>query len=107
MIIITENASKAFLENLQSDGSDNKYIRISVKGGGCAGLSYVLDVAECPEEDDFTWESGGVRFLLDELSRPYLEGMTIDYENGLQKSGFQFVNDKVKRTCGCGSSFNI
>lgn len=106
-ITITDNACKAFLENLQSDGSESKYIRIAVKGGGCNGLKYVLDLTEKPAEDDIEWEQGGVRFVLDELSRPYLEGMTIDYNSGLQNSGFQFLNDKVSRTCGCGSSFSI
>jgi iron-sulfur cluster assembly accessory protein len=106
-IIVTDNACKAFLENLQSDGSENKYIRVSVKGGGCSGLQYLLDVAEKPENDDIAWEKGGVRFVLDEFSRPYLEGMTIDYGSGLQNSGFQFLNPKSTRTCGCGSSFSV
>lgn len=106
-IIITDSAAKAFLENLKTDNSENKYIRIAIKGGGCSGLQYVLDVADKPEDDDYTWEHAGVRFVLDELSAPYLEGMTIDYGYGLLESGFQFKNPKASRSCGCGSSFSV
>jgi len=107
MITVTETACKAFLENLKIDGSESKYIRVAVKGGGCSGLQYILDIADSPEEDDLTWEAYGVKFVLDEVSKPYLEGMTIDYGTGLQDSGFQFKNPKASKSCGCGSSFSI
>lgn len=107
MINITESACKAFLENLKTDGSESKFIRVAIKGGGCSGLQYVLDVAEQPESDDYTWEQHGVRFLLDEFSKPYLEGMTIDYGSGLMDSGFKFLNPKASKSCGCNKSFMI
>jgi iron-sulfur cluster assembly protein len=106
-ITVTENACNAFLENLKSDNSENKYIRIAVKGGGCSGLQYVLDVSETIQSDDYAWEHGGVKFVLDDFSRPYLEGMTIDYSSGLQDAGFKFLNDKATRSCGCNKSFSI
>jgi iron-sulfur cluster assembly accessory protein len=106
-IIITENACRAFLENLQTDHSENKYIRIAIKGGGCSGMQYFLDIAEKPEDDDVTWEQNGVKFVLDEFSKVFLEGMTIDYNFGLTNSGFQFLNPKSTRSCGCNKSFMI
>lgn len=107
MITVTESACKAFLDNLKTDGSENKYIRVAIKGGGCSGLQYVLDIAEQPESDDFTWEIYGVKFVLDEVSKPYLEGMTIDYGTGLMDSGFKFLNPQASKSCGCGSSFSV
>jgi iron-sulfur cluster assembly protein len=106
-VIVTDNACKAFLDNLKSDNSENKYIRIAIRGGGCSGLQYILDMVEAPDTDDTTWEQDGVKFVLDDYSRPYLEGMTIDYGSGLNSSGFQFINPKASRSCGCGSSFSV
>lgn len=107
MITITEAATKAFLENLKSDGSENKYVRVYVQGGGCSGYKYLLDLVESPQDDDYIFEQGGVRFLVDEMSKPFLEGVVIDYTSGLLESGFKFNNPNATKTCGCGSSFSI
>lgn len=107
LVEVSEAACAAFLENLKSDNSQDKYIRIAIRGGGCSGLQYVLDIAEQPEEGDEAWEVHGVRFVLDEYSKPYLEGMTIDYGSGLMDSGFKFLNPKASKSCGCNKSFMI
>ncbi len=107
MITITEAATKAFLENLKSDGSENKYVRVYVQGGGCSGYKYLLDLVESPQDDDHVFEQGGVRFVVDEMSKSFLEGVTIDYTSSLLESGFKFENPKATRTCGCKQSFSI
>lgn len=107
LITVTESACKAFLDNLKSDNSESKYIRVAVKGGGCSGLTYTLDVSDRVEDDDYTWEASSVKFVLDEMSKPYLEGMTIDFNSGLIDSGFRFLNPKASKSCGCNKSFMI
>lgn len=107
MITITESAIKAFSENLKSDNSENKYIRVYVQGGGCSGYKYLLDLVESPQEDDEVIEQSGLRFVIDEMSKPFLEGVTIDYTSNLLESGFKFDNPKATKTCGCKQSFSI
>lgn len=106
-VIITESACRAFLDNLKSDNSEHKYIRIAIKGGGCSGIIYALDISEAPDENDFIYKQSDVKFVLDDLSAIYLEGTTIDYNYGLTNSGFSFNNPKATRTCGCSKSFSI
>ncbi len=105
-IIITENACKAFLENLKSDNSENKYIRIYIQGGGCKGMIFSLDLTEEPDIDDELFESNGVKFVIDTYSKELMGETIIDYQNTLNESGFKFINNS-KRSCGCGKSFAI
>lgn len=106
MITITEAATKAFLENLKSDGSESKYVRVYVQGGGCKGLIFSLDITEQPDVDDIVFESNGVKFVVDAHSNEMLGETIIDYQSSLSESGFKFINDS-KRSCGCGKSFAI
>jgi len=66
---------------------------------GCSGLLYSLDTSDKVEKDDYTWEEHSVKFVLDEMSKPYLEGMTIDFNSGLVESGFRFLNPKASKSC--------
>lgn len=82
-------------------------LRVAVKGGGCSGFSYMLDLtAENPGEYDEELEVHGVKVLVDQKSLLYLEGTTIDYvSEGPMREGFAFKNTK-HHSCGCGSSFS-
>lgn len=83
-------------------------IRVSVEGGGCSGLSYKLDFdSNPPSQADKIFETGGIKLLVDAKSYLFLSGSTLDFEGGLNGSGFQFTNPNSKRTCGCGSSFSV
>jgi len=85
---------------------DESCLRIGVKGGGCSGFSYVLDVAKAPAADDELCESNGVRVVCDPKSALFLGGTEIDYEDDLLTGGFVFNNPNAKRSCNCGASFS-
>jgi iron-sulfur cluster insertion protein len=101
MLTITENAMQQIDEGLAE--SDEPYLRISVKGGGCSGFTYVFDFEQNKEEDDT--EIGKV--LVDSMSAMYLVGATVDYKEDLMGSQFVINNPQATTTCGCGSSFSI
>jgi iron-sulfur cluster assembly protein len=82
-------------------------LRVGVKGGGCSGFTYMLDLVEDgPGEEDQEMESQGVKIVVDQRSLLYLEGTEIDYKSGIMGSGFVFKNPNATSSCGCGSSFN-
>jgi len=82
-------------------------LRVGVKGGGCSGFTYMLDLVEdAPGEEDQEMESQGVKILVDQRSMLYLDGTEIDYKSGVMGSGFVFKNPNATSSCGCGSSFN-
>lgn len=108
MINITDTACQKIHELRQQDGkSTNHNIRVMVKGGGCSGLMYDLafDAAIKPEDEVF--EDKDIKILVDKKSLLYLLGTTLDFTDGLNGKGFQFINPNASRTCGCGESFAV
>ena len=87
--------------------SKNKPLRISIKEGGCSGFSYKLDFDDKISQADKSFESSGVKLVIEGKSLLYIMGMTLDYEGGLNGKGFLFSNPNAKETCGCGTSFGI
>jgi len=86
--------------------ADKTFLRVGVKGGGCSGFSYMLDLTEDPKgESDEELESQGVKILIDDKSLLYLEGTEIDFRDEVMGRGFVFKNPNATSTCGCGSSF--
>jgi iron-sulfur cluster assembly protein len=102
-IKLTESAIKELL--ILSAKENNKPIRVGVKGGGCSGLSYVL---EFDDRNDFDEEFvvDGLRVVVDKRHAMYLMGMEVDYQFGLNDRGFIFRNPNATNTCGCGTSFS-
>ena len=83
-------------------------LRLGVRGGGCSGLSYVMEFAYGAEpEDDVLEIADGLRFFVDPKSKMYLEGTELDYVEGVMGSGFEFKNPNVRRSCACGESFAV
>jgi iron-sulfur cluster assembly accessory protein len=80
-------------------------LRIAVTGGGCSGFQYQLNF-DIEKEGDRVASFDDVRVLVDEISFPYIAGVTLDYVEGLHGAGFKFDNPRASRTCGCGSSFS-
>lgn len=79
---------------------------MGVRGGGCSGMNYVLGFDNQLSEDDQVFEQDGIKLVCDMKSYLYLNGTEIDYEDGLNGSGFVFKNPNAKRSCGCGQSFS-
>lgn len=108
MINITDKA-KVHVDDLrQKEGYSDEYnIRVSVKGGGCSGLMYDLDFDNQINSSDQIFEDKGIKIMVDKKSLLYLLGTTLDFSDGLNGKGFQFVNPNATRTCGCGESFSV
>lgn len=85
--------------------AQEKLLRVFIETGGCSGLQYGMSF-DVPKPDDHRFESEGVSFLLDAASFAYLDGSSIDFDDGLQGKGFEIKNPNAESTCGCGKSFN-
>ncbi len=81
-------------------------LRLGIQGGGCSGLSYVLELSE-KDEKDTVLDYDGFQVYLDPKSTIYLSGITLDFQSGLQGKGFVFQNPMAANTCGCGESFSL
>ena len=106
-ISLTEVAAreiKSIIEQQELDAQSIR-LRVGVKGGGCSGFSYLLDLTEKHSEQDETFEEHGVRIVCDPKSYLYLNGTSIDFKDEVMGRGFVFNNPNATNTCGCGSSF--
>jgi len=131
---VTETAAREIDAIIRQQGldADKVRLRVGVKGGGCSGFSYLLDLTEVQKETDELWEfsytrrpdpkaasaqGGGVatatgaepftvRVICDPKSYLYLNGTTIDFKDEIMGRGFVFNNPNANSTCGCGSSFS-
>lgn len=90
----------------EHDMPETACLRVGIKGGGCAGFSYTLDVTDAPDEYDEKFTSHEVSLVCDPKSYLYLNGTEIDYNDELLGGGFVFHNPNAKDSCGCGSSFS-
>lgn len=88
-------------------GKSASNLRVGVKGGGCSGLTYVLDMVDKPQEGDKVIEDHGMKLFVDRKSYVFLAGTTLEYSGGLNGKGFVFNNPNAKTTCGCGTSFGV
>ena len=107
-IQLTETAAreiKTIIEQ-QELASDKICLRVGVKGGGCSGFSYLLDLTEQSRENDEMFELNGIRVVCDPKSYLYLNGTTIDFKDEVMGRGFVFNNPNATSSCGCGSSFS-
>ena len=106
MITLTENAAKEVKRLMEAQNLSDANLRMGVKGGGCSGMSYTLNFEPETREHDEIFEVHGVKVAIDPKSLLYLEGITLDFVNGLEGTGFKFVNPNATKSCGCGSSFS-
>ena len=108
MINVTEKAKEEIVTLLSDEGKSLDHnIRVSVKGGGCSGLMYDLTFDPEVQDADEVFEDKDVKILVDKKSLLYLLGTTLDFSDGLNGKGFQFINPNASRTCGCGESFSV
>jgi len=106
---LTEVAAQMVIEAMEGEGLDKNThaLRVGITGGGCAGLQYLLDFTDSPNEEyDWIYDQHGIKIAVDQFSAMHLAGTTINYVDGLSGSGFKFENPSMNtRHCGCGSSF--
>ncbi len=106
MITLTESAITAVGRFISSSDKPTGGLRIEVTDGGCSGLSYGLRLEEREKTDDTVIDCGSVKVFVDPESFPKLDGMSIDFIDSLDGSGFKFTNPNAVKSCACGTSFN-
>ena len=107
-LTLTESASERVVELNVKENAPDRWLRVGIRGGGCSGLMYFLDFVEGPTDNDKVFQFGeGVRVCVDKKSYLYLNGIELDFERGLLKTGFVFHNPLAQRSCSCGESFAI
>ena len=107
MITFEPSAIEKIRDILAEENNPAVSLRVFVQGGGCGGFSYGFLLDEAVAEDDFTFNEGGIRVLVDAMSAQYLEGASIRYKEELMGSQFVIDNPNATTTCGCGASFSV
>jgi len=107
MITVTDKAQHKITTLLKEEDKADHFVRVSVKAGGCSGLSYDLTFDNETKEEDEIYENNGVKIVCDIRSVLYLMGTVLDFSDGINGKGFQFNNPNATRTCGCGESFSV
>jgi iron-sulfur cluster insertion protein len=106
-VSLSQSAARRIAELMTAEGEKGLKFRVAVSGGGCSGFQYGFSFDSDVKEDDRVFRSGGVEFLVDEISLELLAGAEIDWVEDLAGAAFQVRNPLAKSGCGCGSSFSI
>jgi iron-sulfur cluster assembly protein len=106
-IQITEKAAGKVKQFAAEKGMGKFGLKVAVKGGGCSGLTYVLEIVDGPEADDKLIEHHGVEVYVPKKAFVFLAGTVLDFSDGLNGKGFEFANPNAAKTCGCGTSFSV
>ncbi len=104
-VILTKAAAYEVKSMMEQNGMPEGFLRISVKGGGCTGLSYGMSAEEAPADNDEVLNFYDVKVLVDKADAPILKGTTVDFKQSLMGGGFAIENPNAIASCGCGSSF--
>jgi len=107
LIEITPKALAEAKKLLAKHDKADHGLRVGVRGGGCSGLTYVLDFDKEPRKGDQVMDFDGLKIFLDIKSQLFLAGTTLDYTESLMDTGFKFQNPNAKRSCSCGESFSV
>ena len=102
-LTITETAAreiKTIIKQQELD-AENVRLRVGVKGGGCSGFSYLLDLTEQQRDTDEVFEEHDIKVVCDPKSYLYLNGTTIDFKDEIMGRGFVFQNPNANSSCGC------
>ena len=107
IIKLTDNAALRIKEIMSNAEKDSLGVRVSVKAGGCAGMSYVMEYTKDLNPNDEVVEDKGVKVFVDPAAVMYLLGTEMDYKKEELSSSFVFNNPNETERCGCGESFKI
>jgi len=106
VITLTEKAIHAVGRFIASSESPTAGLRIEVTDGGCSGYQYGLKLEAEHTPEDTVIDCGSVKVFVDPTSMPMLDGMSVDFVDSLEGSGFKFTNPNAAKSCACGTSFN-
>ena len=106
-ITLTGTAADKVRSALKVENKEGYYLRMSVKGGGCSGMTYKMSFDNDEKEFDKIFESQGIKIVCDLQSWMYLKGTNIEYSDDMLNGGFKITNPNAERTCGCGTSFAV
>ena len=107
IITLSDNAAQRIKEIMANTKGPSIGVRIGVKSGGCAGMSYVMEYAKSSNTNDEVIEDKGVKVLIDPNAVMYLLGTEMDYKKEELSSTFVFKNPNETERCGCGESFKV
>jgi iron-sulfur cluster assembly protein len=107
MIQMTDTAKREIVKLVEAKHDPSCFVRIGVKGGGCSGMSYTVEIDNQIKEKDQVFGEGSARIVCDPKSMLYLHGIRIDYSTELVGGGFRFENPNASGSCGCGTSFSV
>ena len=105
-VTITERAARHIAGFLQKRGK-GVGLRLGVRTTGCSGMAYKIEYADAMQPEDQTFESHGVKILVDPKTLAYIDGTELDFVREGLNEGFRFNNPNEKNRCGCGESFNV
>ncbi|HEY9379919.1 MAG TPA: iron-sulfur cluster assembly protein IscA [Burkholderiales bacterium] len=105
-ITLTDKAA-THVQNFLAKRGKGVGLRLGVRTSGCSGMAYMLEFVDDLNPDDHTFESHGVKVIVDPKSLPYVDGTELDFAREGLNEGFKFNNPNVKDACGCGESFNV
>ncbi len=106
MLTFTASAQKAIGRFIKGAETPVEGLRVSVTGGGCSGLQYGLALEQTAKSDDTIVEVNNLKIFVDPSSAPLLKGVTVDFLDSMEGSGFKFENPNASASCGCGNSFS-
>ena len=104
---LSESAVKQLASLIAAEGSDNQMLRITVNGGGCSGFTYSFDFDDTTNDDDKTFETDGVKVVVDVASLEFIDGAVLNDIESLGGTHFALENPNATSSCGCGSSFSV
>ncbi len=107
MIHLTPPAVKAVQRFIRGSETPVAGLRLVISGGGCSGLQYGMKLEAEKAEDDWELEVDGVKLLVDPLTMPMIDNVTVDFIDTLTHTGFTFDNPDAASRCSCGSSFSV
>lgn len=106
LVKLTEAAGRKVSALIERENKGG-YLRVSITGGGCNGLSYKMKFVDAPKKSDILVPSAGVQVVVDMKSALYIKGTVMDYSDKMVGGGFKFENPNAKSSCSCGESFSV
>lgn len=106
IVTLSESAKEQIKSLITKETNNPEGIRLSLLAGGCSGLSYHMEFDK-RREQDLVDDIDGVKVIIDPKSALYINGITLDYQGGLNGRGFIFTNPNAQKSCGCGTSFSV